>query len=112
MYDELYAAWRLETENIELGSLPADFYVKVATYMQNLKEETKTQQEKTARTTLLQHEHSNATRMTKELISARYRKLLKLVEAKKQVPTDHLTSEEQQLYAGILPSTGAFDMVY
>jgi DNA replication initiation complex subunit (GINS family) len=109
MYDELYAAWRLEVENNEIGSLPADFYAKIATYMQNLKEETNTQQEKTTRTTLIAHEHANATRMAHELIALRYRKLLKLIAAKKKVPTDHLTAEEQNLCTGILPSTGAFD---
>ncbi len=109
MYDELYAAWRLEVENGELGSLPADFYVRLATYMQNLKEETQTQTETTVRSTLLRHEKINAHRMTKELIATRYRKLLKLLAAAKKVPTDHLTTEEQALYANTSPATEAFD---
>jgi DNA replication factor GINS len=109
MYDELYAAWRLEIENNELGSLPADFYTKLATYMQNLKEENQSQEENTTRTTLLQREQANATRMAKELIALRYRKMLKFLTAKKSVPTDNLATEEQKLYSGVSPAAGAFE---
>jgi DNA replication initiation complex subunit (GINS family) len=108
MYDELYAAWRLEVENNELSSLPADFYARLANYMQNLKEETQPQSEKTVRSTLLHHEKANAHRMTQELIATRYRKLLKLIVASKKVPTEYLTTEEQSLYTNLLPPTDVY----
>ncbi len=41
MYDELYAAWRQEIENPTLGSLPPDFYTRIADYLRRIKEETR-----------------------------------------------------------------------
>ena len=108
MYDELYAAWRLEIENGELGSLPSDFYARVADYLRRIKEENTMIDKKSVKTTLLEHEMSNATRMAQELISTRYRKLLKLIVAGRAVPSDSLASEEQKLYGGVLPSAEAY----
>jgi DNA replication initiation complex subunit (GINS family) len=107
MYDELYAAWRLEIENGELGSLPSDFYARVADYLGRIKEENKMMDKKSVKTTLLEHEMANASRMAHELISARYRKLLKMILAGRDVPLDALASEEQKLYSGVLPSAEA-----
>ncbi|MCW4018709.1 MAG: hypothetical protein NWF00_08565 [Candidatus Bathyarchaeota archaeon] len=108
MYDELYAAWRLEIENAELGSLPSDFYVRVADYLQRSKEETHMQDQKTLKTALLARENANAVHMAKELISARYRKIVKMIVAGKTVPLDSLASEEQKLCAGVVPSAEAY----
>jgi DNA replication initiation complex subunit (GINS family) len=108
MYDELYAAWRLEVENGELGSLPSDFYSRVADYLRRIKEENKMMDKKSVKTTLLEHEMANAAHMTKELISTRYRKLLKMILAGRAVPSDSLASEEQKLYGGVLPSAEAY----
>ena len=33
MYDELYAAWRREIDDSSLGSLPPDFYSRIADYL-------------------------------------------------------------------------------
>jgi len=104
MYDELYAAWRLEIENGELGTLPPDFYIRIANYLRRIKEEDKMQDKKTVRTNLLESEKTNAQRMTKDLLRIRYRKLLKIVESGRKVPTDSLTAEEKKLYAGVAPS--------
>ncbi len=108
MYDELYAAWRLETENGELGRLPSDFYVRLTDYLRRSKEEEKTSGEKTLKAALLEHERVNSTRMTQELITVRYRKIAKLLVAGLKVPTDSLTNEEERLVNGISPSSEAF----
>lgn len=108
MYDELYAAWRLEIENAELGSLPSDFYARVAEYLRRIKEENHMQEQKTLKTALLQREKANVARMTHELIAARYRKLAKMIVAGKTPPMDSLALEEQQLCTGIVPSAEAF----
>jgi DNA replication initiation complex subunit (GINS family) len=111
MYDELYAAWRLEIENAELGSLPPDFYARVADYLRRLKEENHMQEQnqKTLKTTLLAREQANVIHMTRELIAARYRKLAKMIVAGKTPPMDCLASEEQKLCTGIVPSAEAFN---
>jgi DNA replication initiation complex subunit (GINS family) len=108
MYDELYAAWRLEIENAELGSLPSDFYSRVADYLRQIKEENHVQEQKTLKTKLLEREKTNVTKMTGELIAARYRKLAKMIVAGKTPPMDCLALEEQQLCTGIVPSAEAF----
>jgi DNA replication initiation complex subunit (GINS family) len=109
MYDELYAAWRLEIENGGLGSLPTDFYARIADYLRHLKEENKTIETKGVKTTLLAREMSNATQMANELILARYRKLVKMLVAGQKVPVDSLPSEERKLYSGISPSAEAYN---
>jgi DNA replication factor GINS len=108
MYDELYAAWRLEIENGELGSLPSDFYTRVAEYLRRIKEENKMQDKRTARTNLLEHEMTNAQRMAKELLAIRYRKLIKMVVAGHKVPAGSLTTEENKLYSGVTPPAEAY----
>ena len=109
MYDELYAAWRLEVENVELGSLPSDFYVRIADYLHHIKEENKMMDKNSLRTRLLEHEEANAQLLVQELLSTRYRKLVKMVVAGRRVPADCLTAEEAKLYAGVMPSAEAYE---
>jgi DNA replication initiation complex subunit (GINS family) len=108
MYDELYASWRLEIENGELSSLPSDFYLRVADYLRRIKEENKMTDAKSLKSTLLEPEMTNASRMAQELISTRYRKIVKMIVAGRKVYPDSLTSEEQKLVNGVVPSTDAF----
>jgi len=108
MYDELYVAWRLEMENGVLCTLPPDFYTRVAEYLHRIKEEDKMQDKKTVRTNLLEREMANATRMTQELLSIRYRKLLKILVSGHKVPTSSLTDEEKELCNGVLPSAESY----
>jgi DNA replication initiation complex subunit (GINS family) len=109
MYDELYASWRLEIENGELGSLPPDFYARLAEYLRRIKEENRMTDAKSVKVTLLQHEMANAALMAQELILVRYRKLVKLFVAGQKVRSDSLTSEEQKLCNGVLPSTESYN---
>ena len=92
MYDELYVAWRLEIENGDLGSLPSDFYARTTDYLRRIKEESKMLDKKNVRANLLEKEMANARRIVEELISARYRKLIKMVMAGRKVPSDSLTA--------------------
>ncbi|MCJ7560329.1 hypothetical protein MUO79_06885, partial [Candidatus Bathyarchaeota archaeon] len=94
MYDELYAAWRLEIENTALGSLPPDFYVRIADYLRRIKEETRMLDKKTVKANLLEHEMHHVKRMLKELVWVRYKKLIKLITESQKVPSDLLTVEE------------------
>ena len=108
MYDELYAAWRLEIENGELGSLPSDFYARLVDYVRHIKEENTMSEAKGVKTTLLERELTNAIHMAKELVLTRYRKIVKMIVAGRKVPADSLTSEEQRFYDGVAPSAEAF----
>ena len=95
-------------ENAELGSLPPDFYVRLADYLRRIKEENRMTDAKSVKTTLLQHEIANTSRMARELILTRYRKLVKTVVAGQKVLSGSLASEEQQMYNGVLPSAEAY----
>jgi len=108
MYDELYSVWRLETENAALGSLPSDFYVRLSTYLCRLKEETQLIDTKGLKARLLECERENAVRMTKELTSARHRKIAKMLVASKKVPLESLAVEERAFYCGVEPSSAEF----
>ncbi len=108
MYDELYAAWLMETESSELGSLPSDFYSRAANYLQKILSETRLLDKNSLKANLLEKESANAKRMLAELISTRYRKIVKMATAGREVSVDSLTAEEAKLYNVVAPSTEAY----
>jgi len=108
MYNELYAAWQLETEHTELGRLPSDFYARLVAYLQTIGEAGKALNEKNLKASLLNHEASNAKHMVEELITTRYHKIIQLLIAKQNVPTDVLAFEEVNLCGNLSPSTEAY----
>jgi DNA replication factor GINS len=97
MYKELYSAWRREIDESSLGSLPSDFYVKIADYLKKIREENKLQDKKSVRLTLLEHECQHVQRMLEELLKLRYEKLLKIITENKKVPSEMLAYEEVKL---------------
>lgn len=109
MYDELYAAWRVEIENAELGSLSSDFYARVADYLRKIKEENRMLDKKTVKASLLEREMANAKLIVQELIWARYRKLVRKTVWGQKVPEGSLAAEEAKLCSGIVPSADAFN---
>jgi DNA replication initiation complex subunit (GINS family) len=108
LYDELFAAWKQEVKNGQLGSLPSDFYSRTAKYLHDLKADNKAQDAKSVRSILLEHELTNVTRMVQELVILRYLKMLKLIAVGKKVPSDKLAAEELGFYSGVSPSAEAF----
>lgn len=108
MYAELYAAWRWELENSELGSLPSDFYARISDYLRKIKEEARMLDKKLVKSILLEHELRNTRRMIQELVSLRYEKLMKIVVAGQKAPVEALAAEEMQVAIGITPFTDAY----
>lgn len=102
MYNEIHAAWLCEIENATLGSLPSDFYVRIADYLQKIKEENRMLDKKTVKANLLEHEMQNVKCMLRELVALRYRKLLKSINEKQKVPSDLLTAEETKIFTEFL----------
>jgi DNA replication factor GINS len=103
MYDELYKAWKLELENIELEKLPQEFFSRAAEYMKSLREESRMLDKRTLKTNLLEEEMQNAKRMVRELIQTRYRKMVSKVAKGEEIPPDFLTSEEKAVYSRLSP---------
>jgi len=99
VYAELCAAWQQEIEGAELGRLPADFYVKIADYVRRIKEETRMLDRKSVKAGLLERELQNVKRMLRELVWARYKKLVKVVGEGQKMPSDLLTVEETEICA-------------
>jgi len=102
MYDELYAAWRFELENTELGGLPSDFYARAADYLRRIKEENRMLDKKTVKATLLENELERVKCMLHELVWARYKKLVASVTESQKIPSDLLAVEEESMCAGFL----------
>ena len=109
MYNELFAAWKIETETSELSSLPSDFYVRIVAYLKNLNEANSTSAEKSVKVTLLAHEAVNARHMVEELISVRYRKIVKQIIAGQKVPAENLAVEEASLSSNLSPSADDYN---
>jgi len=108
MYGELYAAWQREIENPTLQPLPADFYAQVSDYLKRIKEETRLVDKKTLKASLLEREMRNVNRIVKELLRARYRKLVRTIGETQKIPAGLLTSEEVKMCEGFLPFAEAY----
>jgi DNA replication factor GINS len=108
MYDELYAAWRREIEEASLGSLPPDFYARIVDYLRRIREENKMIDKKSIKVTLLEHEAQNAKRMLKELLWARYKKLVKTITQSQNLPSELLTVEEAKMCESFAAFTDAY----
>ena len=108
MYAELCVAWQQEIEGVELGRLPDDFYVKIADYVGNIKKETRMLDKKSVKAGLLMRELQNVQRMLRELVWARYKKLVKVVGEGQKMPSELLTVEEAAICAGYVSFAEAY----
>ena len=108
MYDEVFAAWRFEVDNTTLGGLPRDFYVRVAEYVQRIREESRMLDKKTAKAGLLERELEHVQRMVGELVWVRYNKLVGLVTESRKLPSELLTDEETALCSDFLSLVEAY----
>ena len=102
MYDELFAAWRFEVENDELGGLSPDFYVRVADYVRRIKEERRMLDKRAVKMGLLERELVHVQRIVDDLVWTRYKKLTRLLTESQKVPKDLLAAEEAELCEGFL----------
>lgn len=107
MYDELYKAWKLETEKTELEKLPDGFYVNIAEYIKKLREEGRMLDKKTLRTNLLKKEMHNARLMIRGLVHARCKKIVAGIARGEEIPQENLTTEEKTIYSRISPLSEA-----
>ncbi len=108
MYSELFVAWKLEVENPALQPLPADFYTRVSSYLQRIKAETNLSDKNGMKASLMEQERRNVTRMVKELLRTRYKKILKTVKGGQKLLPEILTNEETEFLTGLLPFAEAF----
>lgn len=108
MYDELYTAWRREVEESSLGSLPPDFYARIADYLTQIMGENKQLDKKSVKASLLDHEALNVKRMLEELIWARYNKLVKTVAQNQKLPSEQLTIDEAKIFETFAVFTEAY----
>jgi DNA replication factor GINS len=97
MYNQLYAAWQREIDDPTLGALPPDFYIKIGEYLLHIKDEDKVLDKKSVKMNLLLHESANVECMLKELLEARYRKIIKTVTKNQKAPVGLLTIEEARM---------------
>lgn len=108
MYDELYEAGKLEIESAELQRLSSEFYKRLADYIRKISEERRMLDKKTVKARLLQLELRNVRIIIKELVQARYRKLVKKIIQGEKIPLDTLTIEEERLCKDLTPLAEAF----
>lgn len=99
MYNELYAAWRREVDESDLGGLPPDFYAKIAEYLKRIREENKKLDSKPPKINLVSHEAKNVLQMLDELLANRYQKMLQTIMRDQKIPKELLTTEEERMCA-------------
>ena len=110
MYSELYTAWQREIENSAIQPLPADFYERSSRYLKQIKTENQTSDKSSLKASLMEQECRNVTRMIKELLRIRYKKLLKTIKGGQKLLPDILTNEETEFLTGLLPFAEAYDI--
>jgi DNA replication factor GINS len=103
MYSQLYDIWKKELESSELTKLPADFYVEITEYMKKLKEESRMLDRRTAKAIILKKETLNTKRMIKEIVRARYRKIVCKATKGEDLSREILTVEEGLIFGKIPP---------
>lgn len=108
MYDELYKSWKQELENDDLIQVSLDFYAKIADYVKRLAEESRMLDRRTAKASLLKRETQNAKRMIRELIQARYRKLVKKAAKGEKISPDVLAIDEERIFTNVSNFSDAF----
>jgi len=108
VYGELYEAWKREKESAEIQGLPRDFYAKLADYVKKIREESRMLDEKTTKAKLMRREFENVKNMIEELVQLRYKKAMTKTVARKTVPREALTEEEEKLHGEILPLAEAY----
>jgi DNA replication factor GINS len=108
MYSELYAAWEAEIGNPSMQPLPGDFYIRVLSYMHQIKGETQAVDRSNVKAALIEQERRNVSRMVKGLLRARYKKILKTVKGGQKLLPDILTNEETEFLTGLLLFAEAF----
>jgi len=107
-YKNLYDAWKSEKEKSELQPLPKEFYGELSQYFKKLREERRMLDEGTIRAKLINREDENVSRMSRNLINLRYRKILRNVLNGGLLAKDMLTSEEEHMYDHLMSVTDAF----
>jgi DNA replication factor GINS len=110
MYSELYTAWQREIESSAIQPLPADFYERSSRYLQQIKTENQTSDKSSLKASLMEQECRNVTRMIKELLRTRYKKLLKTIKGGQKLLPDILTNEETEFLTGLLPFAEAYNI--
>lgn len=108
MYNELYAAWQRETQELSLGALPPDFYIRIADYLKKIKEENKLLDRKTVKAILLEHEMKHVRRMLKELVRLRYKKFVRMTSESQKIQSESLPVEEAKIFENFVSSTDAY----
>jgi DNA replication factor GINS len=103
MYNRLYEIWKMELEGSELTKLPTDFYAEIIDYMKKLKEESRMLDRRTAKAIILKKETLNTKRMIKEIIRARYRKIVRKAAKGEEITQDILTAEEGLIFGKMPP---------
>ena len=98
MYRELYAAWRFELENNDLGDLPPNFYARAADNIRKIRKEKRMLEKKNVKTSLLERELESVKKMLHELVWVRYKKLAALITESQRIPSELLTVEEESLF--------------
>ena len=102
MYDELLGAWRRELESPDLMDLSADFYSRIADYVKLIGEEGRMLDKRTIKARLLREEVRNVKHMLRQLMMARYKKLMCKVLEGDKITSEVLAAQEEKMMGGLL----------
>jgi len=98
LLDELYEAWKRDLEDRDLQPLSADFFERIADYLHRLKEDLRMTDDRTLNGRLKRLEYEKATKLGRNLMQLRQRKILQIACERESLPSNLLTEPEQTYY--------------
>ena len=100
-YTTLYEAWKKEKETQKIQPLNKRFFAEISGYIKRLKDEIELLDEQTLLAHLALEKQKNLEKIVTEIIQIRYRKITNTLFNNQQIPSNHLTFEEANIYTGL-----------
>jgi DNA replication factor GINS len=98
LYTTLYHLWETEKEQAELQPLNRDFFQDLSRYVNSLREELQSLDEKTWKSELITEEQKRIKTLLIDLIVTRFQKMLDAVRDEHELTSNQLTTEEEYSY--------------
>lgn len=108
MYNLLYNSWLKEKENVELQTLPKDFYAKLTGYVVEIRQKGRMLDRNSPKAKLISQELSRVKWLMEELAKLRFEKIVELANSTDSFKGERLTHEEERTLSELKATVESF----
>ena len=108
MYNLLYNSWLKEKENVELQTLPKDFYAKLTGYVVEIRQKGRMLDRNSPKAKLISQELSRVKWLMEELAKLRFEKIVELANSTDSFKGERLTPEEERALSELKATVESF----